>query len=162
MRNKIKQILKESEDLEWAQSTVSNQELPFKITGPIKPPPPRRNLFVVRTRWMSGDADSYNDDTEHYNVDNPQEFEWFVDLCRVYSKIEDGGYSDWDDLNKILNPIGYYVRGYSMSKPKPSGTEVTDLIFRDVFSDGQYPAQLNDINILYYDANGIGHNVELQ
>ena len=157
MRDKIIKILKEN-DLEWAQSTVSNQELPFRIVGPTKPPPSKKNMFVVETEWMSGDADSYNSDGESYKADLEQEFEWFVDLCRVYRVLIDEGYGDWEEINTILNPIGYYVR----SGKDKSGTDVTDLIRRDVFSDGEYPAQLSEINIKYYDTNGIEHDVRLK
>lgn len=159
MKNIIKKILREN-DLEWAENVVVGQELPFKILGPTKPPPTKKNIFVVKAKWMSGDADAYNTDEEWYYVDKPQEFEWFIDVCKVYGVLlkDRYGYHDWIDLNRILNPLGYFVYTH---KGESVGKDVTDLINRDVFTDGQSPATLTDLKILYYNADGIEHNVKL-
>jgi len=47
------EILKENDELGWANDLVKGQELPFKILGPIKPPPLKRNIFVIKSEWMS-------------------------------------------------------------------------------------------------------------
>jgi hypothetical protein len=156
MKNLIKKILKENEDLGWASDLVSNQDLPFKILGPTKPPPTRKNMFVVETEWMSGDADAYNREKSVFNQNNPESFEWFIHMCRVYKVLKNDryGYHDWSDLNKMLNPLGYFVR----RSKDTSGIEVSDYIERDVFSDGEFPARLESLDIKYYDANGINRD----
>jgi hypothetical protein len=163
VRNRIIQILREN-DLEWAEKAVAGHELPFKILGPTKPPPVKKNMFVVKAKWMSGDADSYKTDEEWYKTENPKEFEWLVDTCRVYKALMDSqyGYSEWDEINKIINPIGYYVTAGPTRKEKKIGKDATELIGRDIFTDGEYPAQLESVKIKYYDANGVEHNVALQ
>jgi len=159
MKDLIKKILKENDDLGWANDLVKGQELPFKILGPTKPPPLKRNIFVIKAEWMSGDADAYNTETHSFKENDPESMEWFIHACRVYKILKSSrwGYHDWQDMNKLLNPHGYFTR----RSKDTSGIEVSDFIERDVFSDGQVPASLEDLDIKYYDANGIEHDVVL-
>ena len=160
MKSLIKKILKENDDMGWANDLVKGQELPFRIVGQTKPPPMKKNLFVMKGEWMSGDADAYNTETTTYREDRPKDMEWFIIACRVYKILlnDRWGYHDWDDLNELLNPHGFCV--YTR-RGECDGLEVTDFIRRDVMSDGQFPARLESLDIKYYDANGIEHDVVL-
>lgn len=162
MKNLIRKILKEGDDLKWAEEVVSTQsELPFEILDPTKPPPIKRNMFVVRSNWMSGDADAYNDEKHIFNVSDEKDFNEFIIICRVYNLILKNrrGYHDWRDLNKILNPYGYKVRDW---RKQLQGEDVGDYINSDVFSDGDAPARLENVSIKYFNKDGVEYNVKLK
>lgn len=59
MRDKIRKILKENEDLGWAVDATSDDNLPFIIGNPIMKPE-TKNIFRIKVRFMSGDGDPIN------------------------------------------------------------------------------------------------------
>ena len=159
MRNLIKQILKEG-DLEWAEDIVAGQELPFEIMGPTKPPPTKKNRFVIEVEWMSGDADSYNTERYDFEEKDPKDFESFIHACRLFKILEQDrrGYHGWEDLNRLINPHGYYTRS---RVNKPDSIDMSDFINSDVMSDGQNPAGFDGVDIKYYNNDGVEYDVKL-
>jgi hypothetical protein len=157
MKKIIKKILNESE---WYDDLVhSTGDLPFEVSTTPTNKPKNSNLFKVKTVWGYGDA--VLRESFVFKSDDPNEFETFVNVCKFYIALFDSynesGYERWQDVSRIAKSVGLGLGSYDEESVYGTPKDMSDFFF-----GGDYPAELDEIEIYYYDKGGVEYPVRLK
>lgn len=156
MKPLIKKILKESDWFDDLSSQFSGIDLPFEVAKNPMNRPKKSNLFVMKTGWEYGD--SYLREEFVFSVNNPKEFETFVNVCKFYLILLDSrGYDRWQDVSKLAKSVGLALGSYDDEENYGTSKDMSDFIF-----GSDYPASLESVEISYFDQGGVEYDVRLK
>lgn len=145
----IKKILKESEDLGWAQETVSGELRPTPSVVIDKSTSNPKDALEVHFETMFGDADYYDRNTTFF-YKNPKQYGYsFEDFERVIDALKKAPRSDHDrgwreifndeELRELCHEVG--AIGYSEMHDYSKKASIEKIYYYD--SDGnKYDARL--------------------
>jgi len=143
MRKLIKKILKEEEDLSWAQETVSGELRPTRSLI-VKPESKTlKNAIETHTEVMHGDGDSYDKDTVIYLRDGKGRWgndNWNADF-------------NFDDFERVVSFLkGEYQIDWDNDEETEFFNEAGVIDYSEYADNGYETGGINEI--FYYDENG--------
>lgn len=155
MRDNIKKILKESE--EWFDQLDLQSNLPFEIAQNPRNRPKITNMFIMKTGWDDGGR--YLREDFNFNSDEDKSFEWFMNVCKFYSKLLDNPneYGRWKDVDRIAKSLGLSISSYDEDNNYGTPKDMSDYIF-----GVDDPAVLHQVEISYFDKGGVEYDVKLK
>ena len=155
MRNSIKKILKESE--EWFDELDLQSELPFEVAQNPRNRPKITNMFIMKTGWDDGNA--YLREEFRFKSDDNTSFEWFMNVCKFYSKLLDNPnkYGRWKDVDRIAKSLGLSISSYDEDNNYGTPRDMSDYVF-----GVDDPAVLQEVEISYFDKGGVEYDVKLK
>jgi hypothetical protein len=155
MKPLIKKILRESE--EWFDQLDLQSNLPFEISQNPRNRPKITNMFIMKTGWDDGDR--YLREDFSFKSDDDKSFELFMNVCRFYSKLLDNQnkYGRWQDVDRIVKSLGLSISSYDEDDNYGTSKDMSDYVFGT-----DYPANLDSVEISYYDQGGVEYEVQLK
>ena len=156
MKPLIKRILRESDWLDDLSNQFSGVDLPFEVALNPMNRPVKSNLFVMKTGWEYGD--SYLREEFVFRVNDPREFETFVNVCKFYLVLLDSrGYDRWQDVSKLTKSVGLALGSFDDEEAYGTSKDMSDFVF-----GSDYPAHLESVEISYFDQGGVEYDVRLK
>lgn len=156
MKPLIKKILRESDWFDDLSSQFSGMNLPFEVAKNPMNRPKMSNLFVMKTEWDYGD--SYLREEFVFSVNNPKEFETFVNVCKFYLILLDSrSYDRWQDVSALAKSIGLALGSYDDEENYGGSKDMSDFIF-----GSDYPAKIIKVDVSYFDQGGVEYDVSLK
>lgn len=155
MRNLIRKILKENDDdLGWVSELSS--DLPFEISSTPMNKPKLSNVFRIKSAWLYNEM--YLTEEFDFYVDDQKQFETFFNVCKFYSALLSfHGYDRWKDVSEIAKRLGLGLGSYDNEELYGTPKDMSDFIIGH-----DYPADLERVQIIYYDKGGVEYGVRLK
>lgn len=160
MKNLIKKILKENEDLGWALDATSDTNLPFTIGNPTQKPK-IADIFRFKVSYMHGDADGYN--TENFDV-AASDMEMVINYITFFVNLSSNRYGNRGDMPRYrdwgnIDRLYYKIFG---GDPEYTYDDMREMVISDHTSDHEYAAAVDGFDVFYFDNDGIEHVVNVK